>query len=121
MSFEDLWDQLDLVIRHSELRREGVEDLRELLKLRAEVEVKCCKGLDRLAQSEKSVSRNGSLADAVTALKTHWFNRAAKSRAMAEMILSDLLLPLGAVVTKQSPLAKIHRERGKEAGKDAAG
>lgn len=121
MSFGDLWDQLDLVIRHSELRREGVEDLRELLKLRAEVEVKCCKGLDRLAQSEKSVSRNGSLAEAVKALKTHWMNRASKSKAMSDMILSDLLLPLGAVVTKQSPLAKLQAREGKKLEKTLQG
>lgn len=121
MSFGDLWDQLDLVIRHSELRREGVEELRELLKIRAEVEVKYSKGLDKLAQSDKSVSRNGSLAEAVAGLKQHWLNRAAKSKAMAEMILSDLLLPLDAVVTRQNPLAKLQAKEGRKLEKTLSG
>ena len=114
MSFQDLWDQIDLVIRHSELRREGVEELTELLKLRAEIEVKYYKGMEKLASSLKCVSRNGTLAQAVDMLKGHWLNRASKSKAMSEMILRDLIMPLEVLVTHQSPLAKQQAKEGQK-------
>lgn len=114
MSFEDLWDQIELVIRHSELRREGVEELSELLKLRADIEVKYYKGMEKLATSVKCVSRNGTLANAVGMLKENWLHRAAKSKAMADMLVSDLIMPLEVLVTHQSPLAKTQAKEGKK-------
>lgn len=113
MSFEDLWDQVDLVIHHSELRREGVEDLLDLLKSRSALELKYHQGLEKLYNSPKCVSRSGTLAEAVSALKTHWQHRATKGRALVSLLTSEVVRPLELLLTQQSPLARAQAKEGK--------
>ena len=113
MSFEDLWDQVDLVIHHSELRREGVEDLLDLLKSRSALELKYHQGLEKLCNSPKCVSRSGTLAEAVSALKSHWQHRAAKGRALVSLLMSEVVKPLELLLTQQSPLARAQAKEGK--------
>lgn len=113
MSFEDLWDQVDLVIHHSELRREGVEDLLDLLKSRSAIELKYHQGLEKLYTSPKCVSRTGTLAEAVSALKSHWQHRAAKGRALVSLLMSEVVRPLELLLTQQSPLARAQAKEGK--------
>lgn len=113
MSFEDLWDQVDLVTHHSELRREGVEDLLDLLKSRSALELKYHQGLDKLSHSPKCVSRSGTLAEAVSALKAHWQHRAAQGRAMAALLSAEVVKPLELLLTQQSPLARAQSKESK--------
>lgn len=113
MSFEDLWDQVDLVNHHSELRREGVEDLVDLLKSRAALELKYHQGLDKLSHSPKCVSRSGTMAEAVSALKTHWQHRATQGKAMAALLAAEVVKPLELLLTHQSPLARAQAKESK--------
>ena len=120
MSFADLWDQVDLVVDHSEYRREGVEDLLDLLNSRVALEIKYCQALDKLSDSDKCVSRSGSLAQAVAAVKTHWQHRAAKGKTMASIITDELVKPLELLLAQQSALTRAQDKEAKALAKNLA-
>lgn len=106
MSFSALWDQAEMVCRHAASRREGLQDLINLLKGRADVEQRYAKGLERLGNHSNCVSDYGTLGLAISALKSNWLNQSLHARHLAESALREVVEPLQRMALGQIPLIK---------------
>lgn len=106
MSFSALWNQAEVVYRHGATRREGLQDLINLLKGRADVELRYSKGLEKLGNHPNYVSDYGTLGHAISALKSNWLNQSLHAKNLSEQILVQVIEPLQRMALGQIPLIK---------------
>lgn len=95
-----------MVCRHASLRREGLQDLINLLKGRADVEQRYAKGLEKLGNHTNCVSDYGTLGLAISSLKSNWLNQSLHARNIAESALREVVEPLQRMALSQIPLIK---------------
>lgn len=118
MSFAELSGKFEAVDQHCTERQKGVQEFIHLLRERAMYEETYANGLDRVGNHAYSVTMQGSLARAVSAMKNHCLNKAMQARLLYESIKNDLAEPLQGLLKTQMASIKKPSTEGRKLTKD---
>jgi len=118
MSFAELSSKFEAVDQHCAERQKGVQEFIHLLRERAMYEETYANGLDRVGNHAYSVTMQGSLARAVSAMKNHCLNKAMQARLLYESIKNDLAEPLQGLLKTQVASIKKPSTEGRKLTKD---
>jgi hypothetical protein len=103
MSFaKDLWDELELLDKHSLSQRKSAEEFLQLLRERALHEVFYARGLERIALHKHAASPTETLSPAIAAMKKACEERSRSSFAFAEAITVEMIEPISELLRSQA-------------------
>ena len=104
MSYVDnLYTCFGTVQKFTGKSRRGVEDLIRFFRMRIEVEEENMKGLEKLANFNLML-REGTILNAVNALKNNCYSRAFQGKTLIDSINADIISPLTSLLKSQSEI-----------------
>lgn len=120
MSFSEfLWDNFELVNKHSIDHRKGTEDLLQIFKDIGSLYEAFGRGMERISSSSYNINTtDGSLSHAVCSLITDCSNKADQSKILVESINVDLVEPLRELLKNQNNKIRKTTTEGKKVEKE---
>lgn len=120
MSFSEfLWDNFEVVNKHSIDHRKGAEVLLQIFNDISSLYEAFGRGMERIAGSSyKIITTEGSLSHAVSSLVTDCSNKAVQSKILVESMNNDLIDPFRELLKNQNDNIKKTTNEGKKVEKD---
>lgn len=114
----DLFHNFEAVYQHSISRRKGGDEFISLLKDRADQEETYAKGLEKIGNHPYFGSKQGTLSQAISAMKNDSLNKAMQSRILYDNITHDLIDSFKELLKIQTNSIKLNMTQGKKLEKE---